>query len=79
MESFENGNVDIKTPSDRTKYDLVANICHEGLPDAGSYRVHALHKASKTWFEIQDLSVKEILPQLIPLSESYIQIYERQK
>lgn len=30
------------------------------------------------WFEIQDLTVKQTMPQMIPLSESYIQIYENQ-
>lgn len=30
------------------------------------------------WYEIQDLTVKPILPQLINLTEAYIQIYERQ-
>jgi hypothetical protein len=27
-----------------TRYDLVANIIHEGEPNGGSYRVHVLNK-----------------------------------
>jgi U4/U6.U5 tri-snRNP-associated protein 2 len=70
------------------KYDLVANITHtipaevgrEGKWDPleeGSYRCHVQHKASNQWYEIQDLHVTEIMPQLIGLSESYVLIFER--
>jgi U4/U6.U5 tri-snRNP-associated protein 2 len=85
-----------------TKYDLVANICHDSqvsqqlaissnntstntekkkisaqkVPD-GSYRVHTKSTATSQWFEIEDLHVKETMPQLIGLSESYILIYQR--
>ena len=44
--------------------------------DKGSYRVHILHKGTQTWYELQDLHVVDVLPQMITLSESYIQIYE---
>ncbi len=70
------------------KYDLVANVTHtipaevgrEGKFDPleeGSYRCHVQHKASKQWYEMQDLHVQEIMPQLIGLSESYILIFEK--
>ncbi|KAA0200201.1 hypothetical protein HAZT_HAZT001262 [Hyalella azteca] len=60
-------------------YDLVANIVHDGQPDNGTYRCHVLHKGTGKWYEMQDLHVKEIEPQMLALSESYIQIYELQK
>jgi len=62
-------------------YNLVANITHDGEPGSGkgTYRVHVLHQGSKQWYELQDLHVKEILPPMITLSESYIQIWELQK
>ncbi|KAI8917109.1 hypothetical protein PhCBS80983_g00107 [Powellomyces hirtus] len=62
-----------------TRFDLVANICHEGRPGAGNgtYRVHVHDRAKDQWFQIQDLFVEEIMPQMIFLSESYIQIWER--
>ncbi|XP_014786420.1 U4/U6.U5 tri-snRNP-associated protein 2 [Octopus bimaculoides] len=74
---------DLLTPEIRVKhpyttYDLIANIVHEGESgsDKGTYRVHILHKGTGKWFELQDLHVADILPQMITLSESYIQIYE---
>jgi U4/U6.U5 tri-snRNP-associated protein 2 len=72
-----------------TKYDLVANICHDspagqrtegGKKDpleGGTYRVHVQNRASEQWYEIQDLHVQETMPQLIGLSESYIMVYSR--
>ncbi|KAI8354167.1 hypothetical protein BD560DRAFT_438335 [Blakeslea trispora] len=55
-------------------YDLVANICHEGKPESGSYKVHVRHRGTGQWYQIQDLIVEEIMPQMIFLSESYIQV-----
>jgi len=71
-----------------TKYDLVANICHDSPPgqkkesqisplEAGSYRAHIQNKATEQWYEIQDLHVQETMPQLVGLSESYLLVYER--
>ncbi|XP_038060056.1 U4/U6.U5 tri-snRNP-associated protein 2-like [Patiria miniata] len=62
-----------------TSYDLIANIVHEGEPGSGKgiYKVHVLHKSTGKWHEIQDLHVADILPQMITLSEAYIQIWER--
>ena len=71
------------------KYDLVANITHD-IPvevgregkqrnplEEGTYRCHVQHKATGQWYEIQDLDVKETMPQLIGVSESYLLIFER--
>ena len=43
----------------------------------GAFRVHLQHKATGQWFEIQDLHVNEVTPQLIGVSESNILIYEK--
>uniref|UniRef100_A0A0N4ZQW5 ubiquitinyl hydrolase 1 n=1 Tax=Parastrongyloides trichosuri TaxID=131310 RepID=A0A0N4ZQW5_PARTI len=59
-----------------TTYDLLCNIVHDGKPDSGTYRIQLLHKATKKWFELEDMHVKEILAQSIPLTESYIQIWK---
>ena len=71
------------------KYDLVANITHdvpievgrEGRQrnplEEGSYRCHVRHGATGQWYEIQDLAVRETMPQLISVSESYLLIFER--
>lgn len=60
-----------------THYDLLANISHEGKPGSGkgSYKVHVRHRGTDQWYQIQDLIVEEIMPQMIFLSESYIQVY----
>jgi len=60
------------------KYDLVANAVHEGLPGPGKgiYKSQVLHSGVGEWFEVQDLHVDDILPQMIPLSTSYIQIWQ---
>ncbi|EQC25847.1 hypothetical protein SDRG_16296 [Saprolegnia diclina VS20] len=79
-----------KLPS--TKYNLVANVCHDSPPTIGqattavnmdpladgSYRVHVQNRATDQWYELQDLHVQETMPQLIGISESYLLIYERQ-
>ncbi|KAI0984702.1 hypothetical protein GJ496_007316 [Pomphorhynchus laevis] len=60
-------------------YNLIANIVHEGQPesDKGTYRAHIIHKPTGTWYEMQDLHVNVFLPQMITLSESYMQIWEK--
>ncbi|EGZ28107.1 hypothetical protein PHYSODRAFT_309027 [Phytophthora sojae] len=73
-----------------TKYNLIANICHDSPVTTGqeaalqtnpltegSYRVHVQNRATEQWYEIQDLHVQETMPQLIGVSESYLMIYER--
>ncbi|KAJ3284422.1 u4/U6.U5 tri-snRNP-associated protein 2-like protein [Rhizoclosmatium globosum] len=62
-----------------TTYNLVANICHDGKPGAieGAYKVHVHCKGRDQWLQIQDLFVEEIAPQMIFLSETYIQIWEK--
>ncbi|XP_072493063.1 ubiquitin carboxyl-terminal hydrolase 39 isoform X2 [Notamacropus eugenii] len=60
-----------------TTYDLIANIVHDGKPTEGSYRIHVLHHGTGKWYELQDLQVTDILPQMITLSEAYIQIWKR--
>ncbi|KAF8414191.1 hypothetical protein HHK36_002190 [Tetracentron sinense] len=63
----------------RTKYDLIANIVHDGKPGEGFYRVFVQRKSEELWYEMQDLHVAETLPQMVALSETYMQIYEQQQ
>ncbi|KAL2932265.1 U4/U6.U5 tri-snRNP-associated protein 2 [Bienertia sinuspersici] len=67
------------TEKSRTKYDLIANIVHEGKPNEGSYRVFVQRKSEEQWYEVQDLHVSETLPQMVALSEAYMQVYELQQ
>ncbi|KAK9267441.1 hypothetical protein L1049_009867 [Liquidambar formosana] len=53
----------------RSKYDLIANIVHDGKPGEGVYRVFVQRK-----YEMQDLHVSETLPQMVALSEAYMQV-----
>ncbi|XP_071952068.1 ubiquitin carboxyl-terminal hydrolase 39-like isoform X1 [Antedon mediterranea] len=69
----------VRNAHPHTSYDLIANIVHDGEPNKGTYRVHILHKGTGKWNEIQDLHVSDILPQMIALSEAYIQIWELKK
>ncbi|KAF5762263.1 putative ubiquitinyl hydrolase 1 [Helianthus annuus] len=62
----------------RSKYDLIANIVHDGKPGEGAYRVFVQRKSEELWYEMQDLHVAETLPQMVALSEAYMQIYEQQ-
>lgn len=76
-----------------THYRLIGNIVHEGMlggnleQDAnalfkqgrGHYKCHVLHQPSSTWFQVQDLVVKEIMPQMVAVSEAYVQIWERKR
>ncbi|KAK9103914.1 hypothetical protein Sjap_021168 [Stephania japonica] len=63
----------------RSKYDLIANVVHDGKPGEGSYRVFVQRKSEELWYEMQDLHVAETLPQMVALSEAYMQIYEQQQ
>jgi U4/U6.U5 tri-snRNP-associated protein 2 len=64
-----------------THYDLLANISHEGKAEAGkgTYKVHVRHRGTEQWYQIQDLIVEEIMPQMIFMSESYIQVSYMEK
>ena len=63
----------------RPKYDLIANVVHDGKPGEGFYRVFVQRKSEELWYEMQDLHVSETLPHLVALSEAYMQIYEQQQ
>ncbi|KAF0978351.1 hypothetical protein FDP41_002866 [Naegleria fowleri] len=60
-------------------YNLVANICHEGNIGEGTpYKIHIHHTAEDKWYEIQDLDVKEVLPEEVSISQSFLLIYAKQ-
>jgi len=60
-------------------YNLQINISHQGgkEPGAGQYFIHTYHPGLDQWFQIQDLTVTSALHQMLFLSESYLQIWER--
>ncbi|KAL6762204.1 ubiquitin-specific protease 39 [Haematococcus lacustris] len=58
-----------------SKYDLIANIVHDGKAGEGIYRAHIQRKVEEIWYEVQDLRVIDILPQMVAMSESYFQVW----
>ena len=75
-----------------TKYELLANVCHDvNLKDEdretskldanpinnGSYRIHVRGHSVNSWFEIQELIVKETQGDIVSNSESSLLVYER--
>uniref|UniRef100_A0A4W3I8I8 ubiquitinyl hydrolase 1 n=1 Tax=Callorhinchus milii TaxID=7868 RepID=A0A4W3I8I8_CALMI len=70
---------EVQAAHKHTTYDLIANVVHDGKPGEGAYRVHVLHHGTGKWYELQDLQVIDILPQMITLSEAYIQIWKRRE
>jgi U4/U6.U5 tri-snRNP-associated protein 2 len=58
-------------------YDLIASISHEGSIGSGTYKIYIHRKLEDTWYEVQDLSIVEVLPQMVALTEAYLQVYER--
>ena len=54
-------------------------MVHDGKADSGSYRVHVHRKVEDIWYEVQDLRVIDILPQMVALSETCMQVYELKK
>ncbi|KAI9140270.1 hypothetical protein BKA69DRAFT_1109784 [Paraphysoderma sedebokerense] len=72
---------DLDQPRVSHYYDLLANICHDGKAGAGNgtYKVHLHHKGLNQWFSVEDLRVEEILPQIMFLQESVMQVWERKE
>ena len=64
-------------PPSSSKYNLMASVQHDGTPEAGSYRAFVHFRANDQWYEVQDLHVNGVHPQLISVSESYIQVWRR--
>jgi U4/U6.U5 tri-snRNP-associated protein 2 len=58
-------------------YNLVASVTHTGNVTHGVYKVYINRVVENQWYEVQDLSVKEVLPQIVTLSEAYLQVFER--
>jgi len=58
----------LSTQKTTTLYDLIATVSHEGSFEDGIYKVYIHRKIEDIWYEIQDLNVKEVLPQIVALS-----------
>jgi len=63
------------SPPTSRKYHLMASLQHDGTAEAGQYRAFVHFRANDQWYEVQDLHVNGVHPQLISVSESYIQVW----
>ena len=43
----------------------------------GAFKAHVRRRADGAWYEVADLAVTDVLPQVVALSEAYLQVYER--
>lgn len=68
----------------QNSFNLIANVCHDGgvgpgvknaIAD-GSYRANVYYHPRDSWHEIKDLSIKQTMPQLVSVSETYLAVYE---
>jgi U4/U6.U5 tri-snRNP-associated protein 2 len=75
--NFPVRDLQVSSRSEVCKYDLVANVSHLGTSDSGEYAIYLKHRRSGKWFLVHDLKVKEIAPQTIFLTDTYIQLWER--
>lgn len=70
--------------TDPILYDLIANVVldvnttSQGT-EQNNWAVQIKDKATGKWLEIQDLTIKEVRPELLFLSETYIQVWEKRK
>merc|ERR1712176_1115849 len=69
--------IPLPTQQALTKYDLIATISHEGSVGEGTYKIYVHRKIEDIWYEVQDLTVVEVLPQMVALSETYLLMYEQ--
>jgi len=75
VKNLEMGNY--TQPPSSCRYNLMASLQHDGTAEAGSYRGFVHFRANDGWYEVQDLHVNGVHPQLISVSESYIQVWRQ--
>jgi U4/U6.U5 tri-snRNP-associated protein 2 len=56
------------------KYDLAANLVHVGSATDGSYKCQLEHLGQ--WYEVHDLFVREVMPEQVAVSETYLLMYK---
>ncbi|KAJ2500229.1 U4 U6.U5 tri-snRNP-associated protein [Coemansia sp. RSA 1972] len=73
--------------SNAATYDLVVNVCHVGRQEKSAVDGAGLESESpffvyvrqgkNSWFRVHDLRVERVMPQMLFLSDSYIQVWQR--
>ena len=72
-----------------TSAALCCTLCFPRIPPTHTHTTHPTHsppppstavlqcvQVEDQWYEVQDLRVGEVLPQMVALSETYLQVYE---
>lgn len=57
------------------KYKLLAVVLHEGDVENGKYRIAIRHHATKSWYDLSDMSAKPTAEQLVSLTDTYLLLY----
>lgn len=73
------GEVDLDKPN-LYRYRLISNVKHNGDANQGHYTVQVRYinkEESDTWYELQDLLIKEVMPEQVAISETYMLVYEQ--
>lgn len=61
------------------RYKLLSTVAHEGEKLDGPYRVYVHRSAENVWYEAQDLTIRESHPDVVKITEAYLQVYEQQQ
>lgn len=61
-----------------TRYELISSVSHTGEWEKGVNKAYVRNQANKQWYEIEDMHVSESMPQLVAVSESYLQLWKLQ-
>ena len=49
-------------------------VCYHGYKPVSIATVSMVSQGANQWYELQDLHVQDLLPQMITLAEAYIQV-----
>ena len=52
IKNLELGKFEHKEEVKERKYDLIANVVHEGKIEEGTYKVQVRHRANDEWYDI---------------------------
>lgn len=78
--------------STNSTFDLIANVCHSDGSDSdhkkqsnnsgnalvdGAYKANVYYAPKDAWFEMNNIQVKESMPQLVAVSETFLAFYKQ--
>ena len=81
--NFPAKGLEMQSAAGPASYDLIANIMHEaGNSESqevreGTFKVHIHRKNEDSWYEVQDLILTDVIPQVVVLSETTLLLYEK--